>query len=140
MNFLADSQTCRSGVDAEESADILNYVLANTTADNLRDLISHAVATLLPPQLDVLLTGLQTAGVVTREARRAARDRTERCCVRCRAMYTENRNGLQACVMPHQPGKVKWKNWRLMKVYPCCGVRDDVGEGCTRARHVPESA
>ncbi|KDQ50404.1 hypothetical protein JAAARDRAFT_42039 [Jaapia argillacea MUCL 33604] len=113
-----------------ESATILNYLLNNTSPEELHERLSKAVKStmMLPSDLEVLLSSLQTAGIVTSAARAAAHDDTPRHCVRCHTRYIERNNSSTACTIAHvRPVLVKTNKNIDVHHWPCCGGWAHVG-------------
>jgi hypothetical protein len=114
-------------VAGSESAATLSYVLANMTPEELHKRLSSALTTLIPSQIERLLTALQSSGIVTSVAQNAVTDQTKRHCVRCHQPYLEKQNGLHACIVFHcRPERKEKDGGKAAEyyLYPCCGLRE----------------
>jgi len=116
-----------SEITNSEPGVVLTYLLNNTHPAELHDLLLKSIQSgsgLLARDVENLLRALKTAGVVTSAAEEAARDITDRHCVRCHRNYLERNNGHKACVVPHD---VPRRCTGYKDYYPCCNCFLDPG-------------
>ncbi|KAJ7475913.1 hypothetical protein FB451DRAFT_985490, partial [Mycena latifolia] len=128
------------------SAQAINYILANTTPQELHSALSNAITTGAPLSLtqrhfNDLLAVFIAAGVPRAAMAQHAVDADNvRHCARCHTFYYEKENGLMACVIPHEKritmSDTVYPHLQINTHYsPCCVNLPTVARNHFEGRH-----